>query len=135
MLGTRGRSGGGPGAAAERTPAPGAMSDACRRLGRIPAFDGVRGVAVLLVVWFHIGLLKALPAGAKPIGGFLGVDAFFVLSGFLITALLLREQTERHRARFGAFYRRRALRLLPVVFAFVIAHFIFALSLGLSLKQ
>jgi len=46
--------------------------------------------------------------------GFLGVDLFFVLSGFLITTLLLRERAGRGRIALGAFYRRRALRLLPV---------------------
>jgi peptidoglycan/LPS O-acetylase OafA/YrhL len=106
-----------------------------RRLGRVPAFDGVRGVAVLLVVWFHLGLIHVFSPSIKPRGGYLGVDAFFVLSGFLITALLLREQTNRGRFRFGAFYRRRALRLLPVVFAFVIAHYLFAKSLHLSMAR
>lgn len=104
-----------------------------RELGRVPAFDGVRGVAVLLVVWSHIGLIHVI--GWKPLGGFLGVDAFFVLSGFLITALLLREQAKHERVRFGAFYRRRALRLLPVVVAFVIAHYVFANALNLSMTR
>ena len=103
-----------------------------RRLGRVPAFDGIRGVAVLLIIWTHIGLVHVISLSAKPVGGFLGVDAFFVLSGFLITALLLREQTNRGRFRFGAFYRRRALRLFPVIVAFVIAHYVFSRALHLS---
>jgi peptidoglycan/LPS O-acetylase OafA/YrhL len=103
-----------------------------RQLSRVPAFDGVRGVAVLLVIWFHAGLIRVLTPAQRPLGGFLGVDVFFVLSGFLITALLLGEQARRGRIRFGAFYRRRAMRLFPVLVAFVIAHQIFAWTLHLN---
>ena len=100
-----------------------------RRLGRVPAFDGIRGLAVLLVIWSHIGLIRVFPKSWKPMGGFLGVDAFFVLSGFLITALLLREQVDRARVHFLAFYRRRALRLLPVIVFFGVAHYLFSRDL------
>jgi peptidoglycan/LPS O-acetylase OafA/YrhL len=105
-----------------------------RRLGRVPAFDGIRGVAVLLVVWSHMGLIRVFPHSWKLTGGFLGVDAFFVLSGFLITALMLREQIDRIRVHFLAFYRRRALRLLPVIVAFGIAHYVFSRDLRLPLS-
>jgi peptidoglycan/LPS O-acetylase OafA/YrhL len=78
------------------------------RLGHRPALDGLRGIAVLLVMLFHIGL---------PIrGGFLGVDIFFVLSGFLITALLVQEFNESGTISLKRFYARRALRLLPLLF-------------------
>jgi peptidoglycan/LPS O-acetylase OafA/YrhL len=70
--------------------------------------DGLRAVAVILVVLFHV-----LP-GALP-GGGLGVDVFFVLSGFLITGLLVGERAETGRIRFGAFWARRARRLLPAL--------------------
>ena len=109
-----------------------ALTATTRQLGRVPAFDGVRGVAVLLVLWFHAPLSRVLTPTQRPSGGFLGVDVFFVLSGFLITALLLGEQARRTRVRIGAFYRRRAMRLLPAVVAFVIVHQVFAWTLRLD---
>jgi peptidoglycan/LPS O-acetylase OafA/YrhL len=76
------------------------------RLIHQPALDGLRGLAVGGVLLFHGGHLA---------GGFLGVDAFFVLSGFLITSLLLAEQRDRGRIALGAFWMRRARRLLPAL--------------------
>lgn len=75
------------------------------RLGYRPSLDGIRGLAIASVVGFH--------AFGHPAGGYLGVDLFFVLSGFLITTLLLEEREERGHASLRAFYARRALRLLP----------------------
>ena len=85
------------------------------RLRKVPALDGLRGIAVLLVVAVHTTriLVPSLTRAWLP-GGFLGVDLFFVLSGFLITALLLNEQATGP-IRMGAFYRRRALRILPAL--------------------
>jgi len=74
-------------------------------LGYRPALDGLRGVAIAAVVLFHTGGL--VPAG------YLGVDLFFVLSGFLITTLLLSEHGGLGGVSLRAFYRRRAARLLP----------------------
>jgi len=71
-----------------------------------PQIDGVRAVAVTTVVLFHLGF-------AWMPGGFIGVDVFFVLSGYLITGLLLAEATTRHTISLGRFYARRARRLLP----------------------
>jgi peptidoglycan/LPS O-acetylase OafA/YrhL len=74
------------------------------RLGDI---QGLRAVAVMLVVAYHAGL---------PVqGGFVGVDVFFVISGFVITALLIRELTVHRRIRFYRFYSRRVRRLLPAL--------------------
>jgi peptidoglycan/LPS O-acetylase OafA/YrhL len=80
------------------------------RLGHRPALDGLRGVAVLLVVAYHCA-----PGHQFPNGGVVGVTLFFALSGFLITALLLEEAGRAGSVSLAAFYRRRALRLLPAL--------------------
>lgn len=74
--------------------------------GRVAALDGIRALAVAAVVAFHLDE-RAVP------GGYLGVDVFFVLSGFLITGLLIGEWEARGRVDLRAFWRRRARRLLP----------------------
>lgn len=83
------------------------------RLGYRPALDGIRGVAILLVIGSHTGWLST---------GGLGVDLFFVLSGFLITTLLLEERTMNGAIRLGAFYARRARRLLPALVVMLAAY-------------
>ncbi len=81
-----------------------------RRPGpHVPGLDGIRAVAVLGVLAFHGGVSWAG-------GGLLGVDIFFVLSGFLITSLLVGEWASSGRVRFRHFYERRARRLLPALF-------------------
>jgi peptidoglycan/LPS O-acetylase OafA/YrhL len=75
----------------------------------LPALDGLRGLAVLGVLGFH--------AGDWLIGGYLGVDLFFVLSGFLITSILLAEHRGNQKIDLKAFWIRRARRLLPAVVA------------------
>jgi peptidoglycan/LPS O-acetylase OafA/YrhL len=84
------------------------------KLGYRPALDGVRGIAIMSVVGLHTFRI--------PRQGALGVDLFFVLSGFLITTLLLEEHRERGRISLVAFYRRRALRLLPALFALLLTY-------------
>ena len=79
-----------------------------RRLGHVPALDAFRGIAILMVLVGH------MPQPALKNFG-LGVDLFFVLSGFLITSLLLNEWSKDGAVSFGGFYRRRALRLLPAL--------------------
>jgi peptidoglycan/LPS O-acetylase OafA/YrhL len=74
----------------------------------VPALDGIRGLSVAAVLCFHGGVSWAS-------GGFLGVDAFFVLSGYLITALLVREWDRRGAIDLVAFWGRRARRLLPAL--------------------
>ncbi len=79
------------------------------KLAHIRALDGLRGVAVLAVVLYHFS------PGIAP-GGFLGVDVFFVLSGFLITSLLVTEFERSRTLALGSFWIRRARRLLPALF-------------------
>lgn len=77
-------------------------------MGYLPGLDGLRAIAVIGVLLYHAGW-SALP------GGFLGVDVFFVLSGFLITTLILEEMDRSGRVNFRRFYLGRARRLLPAV--------------------
>jgi len=75
-------------------------------LAHVPALDGLRGLAVAAVVAYHAGAVGAT-------GGFLGVSAFFTLSGFLITSLLLAEWEGTGRVSLAGFWSRRFRRLLP----------------------
>src|SRR5829696_2102230 len=79
-----------------------------------PDIEGLRGVAILLVVLFH-ARVHALA------GGFVGVDVFFVLSGFFITGLLVRERETNGEVSLNEFYGRRALRLLPALLVVLLA--------------
>src|SRR2546425_498521 len=81
------------------------------RLGYHPALDGIRAISILAVMLYHSGLIH---------GGFLGVDVFFTLSGFLITTLLIEEHAAAGRIALRDFYCRRALRLLPALVPVVI---------------
>ena len=78
-----------------------------RKLGYVPSLDGLRGIAILIVVAFHLF--------GVPRGGPVGVDLFFALSGFLITTLLLEELAEHGRVNLWRFYERRARRLFPAL--------------------
>jgi peptidoglycan/LPS O-acetylase OafA/YrhL len=75
---------------------------------RVVGLDGVRAIAVTLVILFHL-------TPGTTVGGYLGVDIFFVVSGFLITSLLLRERADSGGVRLRAFWVRRARRLLPAL--------------------
>ncbi len=80
------------------------------RMQYMPGLDGLRALAVTAVLLYHAETVTWMP------GGFLGVDVFFVLSGYLITSLLLAEFRNQSRIGFKQFYLRRARRLLPAVF-------------------
>ncbi len=83
-------------------------------LPQYPGLDGLRALAVAAVLLYHGGVSWSG-------GGFLGVEMFFVLSGFLITSLLVAEFAASGRIALGAFWARRARRLLPALFALVAA--------------
>ena len=83
-----------------------------------PYLDGLRAVAVWVVLFYHLDM-SWMP------GGFLGVDVFFVLSGYLITTLLLLELDDAGRISFTRFYARRARRLLPALFLVVLVVTVF----------
>lgn len=103
--------------------------------GGITTLDGIRGLAVLQVLTSHLHvIIGATPYTVTPWlwvnktlePGFLGVDIFFVLSGFLITSILLRDTDSDNPRMFRSFYARRALRLLPALYVLLIASFFIA---------
>jgi peptidoglycan/LPS O-acetylase OafA/YrhL len=98
-----------------------AFTDYCRR-ERFGSLDGLRCLCIMAVLWHH-GSVWGTMATQAPLltRGFLGVDFFFVLSGFLITTLLLREAARNGQFSLSAFYRRRFLRIVPVYFFLVTA--------------
>ena len=87
-----------------------------------PDIEGLRAIAVLAVVFYHanVGFLS---------GGYVGVDVFYVISGFLITELLWREVDGRSRLSFAGFYARRARRILPAAMLVLVVTMIASLRL------
>src|SRR5689334_23161447 len=94
-------------------PAVGASTE---RFARVPALDGVRALAIVAVLIYHN---YAVEGNRHWGGGLLGVDVFFVLSGFLITTLLLHERERSGRVDLRHFWGRRARRLLPALFVLI----------------
>ena len=98
--------------------------------GHIPALDGVRGLAILVVMIGHFNLgyypTYQFEYGLKTMieTGWWGVDLFFVLSGFLITGILLDAKGSSHY--FRNFYVRRVLRIFPLYYGFLFAFFVLA---------
>jgi peptidoglycan/LPS O-acetylase OafA/YrhL len=90
----------------------------------MPALDGLRGVAIIVVMIYHLEwLVPELHVYVK--GGFLGVDMFFVLSGFLITSILLSEREKTGKISLRNFYVRRCLRLIRAFWLFLIGIYMF----------
>ncbi len=88
------------------------VSEPSTSLGHIESLDGLRGIAVLIVIAYHGSWFRIS-------GGFIGVDLFFLLSGFLITRLLIDEQHRNGFISMKTFYIRRGLRLLPALFGLI----------------
>ncbi len=88
----------------------------------IPSLDGLRAVSILLVIFAHLLGTHGFPLRLTRLGnaGELGVRVFFVISGFLITSLLLRELHRDGNISIGRFYFRRAMRLFPAAYALII---------------
>lgn len=104
---------------------------------RLPALDGLRGVAVLLVFVYHVGI-TGWPGLSLPLtdgrlligGGFVGVQLFFALSGYLITSILLAELERAEQLNLGRFYLRRVRRLYPALLAVCVALVVISLATG-----
>lgn len=100
--------------------------------GHVPALDGLRGIAILMVVVAHAFGTSGFPVtrgsmlweSVTPIGG-VGVTVFFVLSGFLITLLLLREEDHTDSISIRAFYIRRVLRIVPAYMTYLLVAALF----------
>jgi peptidoglycan/LPS O-acetylase OafA/YrhL len=104
---------------ARTAPAP-----AQRGRSRLPSLDGLRAVAILLVLVSHCQYAAGFPAGSAPLlfmffDGELGVRIFFVISGFIITRLLLDEELAQGGISLRRFYLRRTFRILPIYFAYL----------------
>ncbi len=107
-------------------------SEGARQLGFEPGLDGIRGIAVLVVAAWHFGPdIRGSQFSWIP-SGHVGVDLFFVLSGFLITVLMLGEQARSGRISFTGFYQRRVFRLLPALGLFLLGHLLFAVLVDVA---
>jgi peptidoglycan/LPS O-acetylase OafA/YrhL len=104
-------------------------------LGRVPGLDGLRAVAVLIVFASHVEAFLPLSTLLVVPGGTVGLDPFFVLSGFLITALLLKEQARYGTIMRWSFYKRRMVRLLPPLFFLLVANVAIAIALNAWSRQ
>src|SRR5574337_202485 len=95
--------------------------------GRMPSLDGFRAVSILMVLCGHLGGTRGFPVTAIAITrwigdlGALGVQVFFVISGFLITSLLMGEREQTGTISLKNFYLRRVLRIFPASYSFILA--------------
>ncbi len=99
------------------------MASASRR---IPSLDGLRAVSIVLVIVSHLLGTRGFPWGPRALGtvgdfGYLGVKVFFVISGYLITRLLIAEHARTGRISLRDFYVRRVWRIFPAFYAFIAA--------------
>ena len=99
-------------------------SSASENLSYRPEIDGLRAIAVIVVILYHAEMV--LLGRDWFTGGYLGVDIFFVISGYLITRIILRELSDTGTFRFASFYERRARRILPALIIVITASIPFA---------
>ena len=99
-----------------------------RTMGYQPGLDGLRAISVVAVILYHAGF-------GWMRGGFFGVEVFFVVSGFLITSLLLDEREKNQRVNLGQFWVRRARRLLPALFTMMLVVALWASMFGTAEQQ
>lgn len=99
-----------------------------------PSLDGLRGIAILMVIIYHFGANHFFRPYYFLFSGELGVNIFFVISGFLITTLLLKEKLKYGKVSLRHFYSRRALRIIPVAYLFLLVMIVLnsIYKLGLS---
>jgi peptidoglycan/LPS O-acetylase OafA/YrhL len=110
---------------------PAVARDHASRLRYLPGIDGLRAISVLAVLVFHHYFIGGGEAGWLP-GGFLGVEVFFVVSGYLITSLLLAERRETGTVSLPNFWLRRARRLLPALWVMLAVVIGYSLLLPLN---
>lgn len=104
--------------------------DAFQRNGYFGALDGLRGLAILLVVFHHSAYFEPGLAAIFHSNSRYGVSLFFVISGFLITTLLIREERDNGRIDLPRFYARRALRLFPLYYAVLLLNILLIFGLN-----
>ena len=96
-----------------------------------PGLDGLRGISILIVTACHFAMYTPLMAYVT---GDIGVEIFFVISGFLITSLLLKEKVKRQQVSFKNFYMRRFLRIVPVAYLFLVTLALLNRPMGLNIS-
>ncbi len=99
-------------------------ADGTTRFRHFPALDGFRAIAIITVMYYHLTYLVP-SVGFFADGGYLGVDIFFVLSGFLITSVLLKEHGRSGTISLKNFFVRRILRLGPALWVFLLLLYLF----------
>src|SRR5947209_19372014 len=121
---------GSPGVASQTPATTPAATSPPFHLGYRPGLDGIRAVSLVLIMLFHSFILWPAALNTLVPGAYIAVNMFFVLSGFLITALLLEERGRHGRISFRSFYERRALRLLPALVFILVVHLVYTVVVG-----
>jgi peptidoglycan/LPS O-acetylase OafA/YrhL len=108
----------------QRAVVPATLDPRFRHRDRQPGLDLLRALAIIVVVVYHAGIMGFPLPGRVHRWGWIGVDLFFVLSGYLIGGQLLAELARNNRLNLGRFYARRALRIMPAYFMILTIYFL-----------